>query len=117
MERSHPGHYRLSMECMRILRTQDPITFQRLKDEYASNPVVHHVEEEPHHDDDINEFLDDWFQDDKEDHNPREKFLRDEALKYIYEGASLTRLSATLLILNLQARYHWSNASVSALFT
>ena len=55
-EKYHHGHYRLSMECMRILHTQDPITFQRLRNQYNL------VEEQPHHDGDMNELLDDWFQ-------------------------------------------------------
>ena len=104
------------MECMRILRNQGPTTFKRLRDEYAAAPD--HELDEGHNDDDMNEFLNDWFQDGSKEDNPCKEFLRKEALKNLYDGAStLTRLSATSLILNLQSRYQWSNASMSALLT
>lgn len=41
--------------------------------------------------------------------------LKKEADTPIYENAKLSRLSATLLILNLQARHKWTNESTTAL--
>lgn len=102
---------------MRLLRTQDPSTYQRLRDEYNAK-CREKATNEGHIDDDINEFIDDWFQASSEEETcPHEKFLREEASRPIYNGASISRLSVTLLILNLQTRYQWSNASVSALLS
>ena len=102
---------------MRLLRTQDPSTYQRLRDEYNAKCTEKGTNEE-NVDDDMNEFIDDWFQASSEEEIfPHEKFLREEASRPIYNGASISRLSATLLILNLQSQYQWSNASVFALLS
>ena len=41
--------------------------------------------------------------------------LLEEAQKALYPGASVSRLATSVLILNLQAKFKWSNASVTAL--
>ena len=64
------------------------------------------------HDDGMAEWIDDWFGN-MEHVSTHEQFLRAEATKKLYSGCSLTRLSASLLILNLQNRFGWSNVSVT----
>ncbi|MCO5614259.1 hypothetical protein L7F22_068539 [Adiantum nelumboides] len=79
--------------------------FDKAHEEYDDNDMDNN---------DMDEFINDWYAGDdiaSED----ESFLRAEALQQIYKGSKLSRLSASLLILNLQNRYAWSNASVLAL--
>ncbi|MCO5607792.1 hypothetical protein L7F22_061993 [Adiantum nelumboides] len=104
----------MSIECMRILRKSDPNTYARLKEQYAKD--FNGRDDIFDNDDDMADFIEDWHQNDSASNIPNnEKYLRKEALKCIYEGSQLTRLSASLLILNLQNRFGWSNVFVSAL--
>ena len=48
--------------------------------------------------------------------DPKEQFIRDACKAPLYEGAKVSKLRAVLSILNLQATFGWSEASVSALF-
>ncbi len=71
---------------------------------------------EDDHDDGMAEWIDTWFE--NTDHvSSHVQFLRAEATKKLYSGCSLTRLSSSLLILNLQSRFGWSNVSVTALLS
>ena len=45
----------------------------------------------------------------------KEQFIRDACKAPLYEGAKVSKLRAVLSILNLQATFGWSDASVSAL--
>ncbi|MCO5601656.1 hypothetical protein L7F22_055779 [Adiantum nelumboides] len=103
----------MSIECMRILRRSDPNTYARLKEQYAKD--FNGRDDIFDNDDGMADFIEHWHQNDSASDIPNnEKYLRKEALKCIYEGSQLTRLSASLLILNLQNRFGWSNVSVSA---
>ena len=104
----------MSIECMRILRRSDPNTYARLKEQYSKD--FNGRDDIFDNDDGMADFIEDWHQNDSASDIPNnEKYLRKEALKCIYEGSQLTRLSASLLILNLQNRFGWSNVSVSTL--
>jgi hypothetical protein len=70
---------------------------------------------EDEHDDGMAEWLDDWF--DTEHVSNHEQFLQAKATKKLYSGCSLTRLSSSVLILNLQTRFGWSNVLVTALLS
>jgi hypothetical protein len=76
---------------------------------------THPLEDE--NDDGMADWLDDWFEDIDQHVSNHEQFLRAEATKKLYSGCSLTRLSSSLLILNLQSRFGWSNVSVTALLS
>ena len=77
-------------------------------------------------DEGINEMIIDWFttntaSENVHDDNTTE--LQDsfhkltvEANTPLFDGSNISRLSAVLLLLNLQAQFGWSNNSVSALF-
>ena len=106
------GISRLSIECMRLLRKSDPSNYARLKTLY--NSQLDDVDDIQDDDDVMNDFISDWYT--GSDAHKEESFLQDEAKQKIYEGSDLSRLSATLLILNLQNHYGWSSASVTALF-
>lgn len=45
-----------------------------------------------------------------------ENMLREEMNTPLYPGAKTSRLATSLLLLNLQAKYKWSNTSVTSLF-
>ena len=48
--------------------------------------------------------------------DPKEQFIRNACKEPLYQGAKVSKLRALLSILNLQATFGWSDASVSALF-
>ena len=48
--------------------------------------------------------------------DPKERFIRDACKAPLYEGAKVSKLRAVLSILNLQATFGWSDASVFPLF-
>lgn len=48
--------------------------------------------------------------------DPKEQFIKNACKEPLYEGAKVSKLRALLSILNLQATFGWSDASVSALF-
>lgn len=111
------GTSRMPNEYMRLLRKSDPKSYDKLKKQYEMDFDKAHEnynDDNDMDDNDMEEFINDWYGGD--DAGEDESFLRAEALQRIYEGSNLSRLSASLLILNLQDRYAWSNASVSALF-
>ena len=111
------GTSRMPNEYMRLLRKSDPKSYDKSKKQYEMDFDQAHGnynEDNDMDDNDMDEFINDWYGED--DAGEDESFLRAEALQRIYEGSKLSRLSASLLILNLQDRYAWSNASVSALF-
>ncbi|MCO5608538.1 hypothetical protein L7F22_062749 [Adiantum nelumboides] len=88
--------------------------YARLKEQYAKE--FNGRDDIFDNDDGMADFIEDWHQNDSASDIPNnKKYLRKEALKCIYEGSQLTRLSTSLLILNLQNRFGWSNVSVSAL--
>lgn len=45
-----------------------------------------------------------------------EKKLREESKTALYPGAKTSRLATSLLLLNLQAKYRWSDQSLTSLF-
>lgn len=45
-----------------------------------------------------------------------EKKLREESKTTLYPGAKTSRLATSLLLLNLQAKYRWSDQSLTSLF-
>ncbi|MCO5595470.1 hypothetical protein L7F22_049513 [Adiantum nelumboides] len=112
------GTSRMPDEYMRLLCKSDPKSYHELKKQYEMDFDKVHEEYNDVNDmddNDMDEFINDWYAGDDiagED----ESFLRAKALQQIYKGSKLSRLSASLLILNLQNRYAWSNASVLALF-
>ena len=119
---SHERDLPLPNEYMRVLRENDPDTFNRRKQGHMQEPTTlpqqtNYVNDhDDMHDDGMSEFLDDWFQN-TEPVTSQEQFLRDEASTKLYSGCALTRLSSSLLILNLQNRFGWSNVSVTALLS
>ena len=113
---SHERDLPLPNEYMRVLG--DPDTFNRRKQRNMQEPttIPQQTNYVDGHDDGMSEFLDDWFQNTKPV-TSQEQFLRDEASTKLYSGCALTRLSSSLLILNLQNRFGWSNVSVTALLS
>ena len=103
---------RMPNEYMRLLCKSDLKSYYKLKQLYEKD--CDKVRDDYNDDNDMDNFINDWYKGD--DAGTNESFLRAEALQQIYEGSKLSRLSASLLILNLQSRYGWSNTSVSALF-
>ena len=97
---------------MRLLRKSDLKSYYKLKQLYEKD--CDKVHDDYNDDNDMDDFINDWYEGD--DAGTNESFLRAEALQKIYEGSKLSRLSASLLILNLQSCYGWSNTSVLALF-
>lgn len=98
------------------------VILQSDDEEYNEHaPLPRHESEPMAHmeDDNIDEMLADWFPAvhamPNVEHDIEYTKLSEEASTPIYNGSSLSRLSTTLLILNLQAKYGWSNTSVSAL--
>ena len=49
-------------------------------------------------------------------HDAKEEFIRKTCKEPLYVGAKVSKLRALLSVLNLQATFGWSDASVSALF-
>ena len=99
---------------MRILCKSDPNAYAKLKVQYTKD--FNGRDDIFDNDDGMSNFIEDWYQNDEASDIPKnEKYLQEEALKRVYEGSQLTRLSAGLLILNLQNHFGWSNVSVSAL--
>lgn len=106
----------LPEEYMRILRQHDRDDYERRRQQQTEDHTSHTQSEnmDDYHDDGMDDFLNDWFQP-TNDTSSQEEFLREEATKSLYPGCTLTRLSASLIMLNLQNRFGWSNASISAL--
>ena len=110
----------LTEEKMKKLKQTNPQLYEELKTKYAQdNANEEHTNE--WEDDGIHEFLEDWFvhnedpQDNSFQMEKKEAHLKEEALKPLYPQSCLTRLSASLLLLNLQAQFGWSNTLVTAL--
>ncbi len=106
---------------MNVLRKSDRDTYdrRRIHDQQMHESSMYTQQEnigDDDHDDGMAEWIDDWFGN-MEHVSTHEQFLRAEATKKLYSGCSLTRLSASLLILNLQNRFGWSNVSVTALLS
>ena len=62
----------------------------------------------------MSEFLDDRFEN-IEHVSSHEYFLCEQTTKKLYHACALTRLSSSLLILNLQNQFGWCNVSIMAL--
>ena len=99
-------------EYMRLLCKSDLKSYHKLKQLYDKD--CDKVRDDYNDDNDMVNFINDWYKGD--DASTNESFLRAKALQQIYEGSKLSRLSASLLILNLQSCYGWRNTSVLALF-
>ena len=99
-------------EYMRLLCKSDLKSYYKLKQLYEKN--CEKVRDDYNDDNDMDNFINDWYKGD--DAGTNESFFRAKALQQIYEDSTLSRLSASLLILNLQSRYGWSNTSILALF-
>ena len=106
------GNSQMPDEYMRLLCKSNLKSYYKLKQLYEKD--CDKVRDDYNDDNDMDNFINDWYKGDDADTN--ESFLRAEALQKIYEGSKLSRLSPSLLILNLQSRYGWSNTSVLALF-
>jgi len=90
-----------------MLKEHDPLLYTQLRDENIANDVVMEGA--------INDMINDWFMDEG-DEDPCAHFnsrdgdetyrkVKEEAQVPIYKGAKVSKLSAMLLLLNLQTRY------------
>ncbi|MCO5587800.1 hypothetical protein L7F22_041752 [Adiantum nelumboides] len=114
---SSHGTSRMPNEYMRLLHKSDPKSYDKLKKQYEMDfgqPHGNYNEDNDMDANDIDKSINDWYEED--DVGDDESFLRAEALQRIYKGSKLPQLIASLLVLNLQDPYAWSNASVLALF-
>lgn len=107
---------------MQILKRNDPQSYKVLKEKYVAEDIefakTKEAEQLKCEDEHMESLLHDYFEhghDSGDEHDTRGSFLRNEALTPLYAGSNLTRLSASLLILNLQTRFGWSNVGVSTL--
>jgi hypothetical protein len=113
----------LPNEYMNVLRKHDRDSYDTRRRQQMHDPSAtswqeanaHPLEDE--NGDGMADWLDDWFEDTDQHVSNHEQFLRAEATKKLYSGCSLSRLSSSLLILNLQSRFGWSNVSVTALLS
>lgn len=87
------------------------------EEEYNDEDDDHMEVEEPMADmlDAFDPIFDNDLDDEENTPNDGHEDLLEEALRVLYPGASISKLAASLLILNLQAKFKWSNASVTAL--
>ena len=86
---------------MRILCKRNLKSYHKLKQLYEKD--CDKVFDDYNDDNDMVDFINDWYKGD--DAGTNESFLRAKALQQIYKGSKLSRLSASLLILNLQSCY------------
>ena len=100
-----------------MLKENDPLLYTQLRDENISNGVVMEGA--------INDMINDWFMDEGDEDSCAHFNNRDgdetyhkvkvEAQVPIYKGAKGSKLSAMLLLLNLQITYGWSDNYANAL--
>ena len=101
----------------KMLQEHDPLLYTQLRDENIANDVVMEGA--------INDMINDWLMDEgaedpcahfnSRDGDETYHKVKEEAQVPIYKGSKVSKLSATLLLLNLQITYGWSDNSVDAL--
>ena len=100
-----------------MLKEHDPLLYNQLRDDNVANERVMEGA--------INDMINDQFME-KGDEDPCAHFnskdgdeiyhkVKEEAQFPIYKGAKMSKLSATLLLLNLQTMYGWGDNYVDAL--
>ena len=113
-----PHVSQLSRTHQKLLKSHEPLIASQLSDSVETNDVVMEIA--------IQDMINDWFMDEGEE-DPCGHFnskdgddtynkVKKEAQIPVYNGAKVSKLSATLLLLNLQTTYGWSDNSLDSLF-